>query len=54
MSPPLRSLLAESTHLLGRSFKMAILVALFALAVTLASWFFASGLPLLAMLIYGE
>jgi hypothetical protein len=53
MPPVLRSFVAESVELVQSIAKMTLLTILLGLAIILGSWFLTSGLPLLAMTIYG-
>lgn len=48
-----RSLVAESFHLVRSGAKMTLMTILLGLVIILVSWTFTSGLPLLAMTIYG-
>ena len=54
MPPIFRSLVAESVELVQSIAKMTLLTILLGLAIILGSWFLTSGLPLLAMTIYGS
>ena len=49
-----RSLVAESVDLFRSSAKMTLITILLGLVIILVSWSFTSGLPLLAMTIYGR
>ncbi len=51
MQPLLRTVLAETTDLLSRTIKMAIMVSLLTFALILIGWFFSSSLPYQALFI---
>jgi hypothetical protein len=54
MPPVLRSLVTESVDLVRSSARMTLMAILLGLTIILVSWTFTSGLPLLAMTIYGR
>jgi hypothetical protein len=49
-----RSLVTESVDLVRSSARMTLMAILLGLTIILVSWTFTSGLPLLAMTIYGD
>jgi hypothetical protein len=53
MPPVLRSLVAESVDIVRSGAKMTLMTILLGLAILLVSWSFTSGLPLMAMTMYG-
>lgn len=54
MLPLFRSLVAESVDLVRSSAMMILMTIFLGLAIILVSWSFTSGLPRLAMTIYGH